>query len=141
MAMTDQEKDDIYGWAIDQEHQLTFYQVTMLLRVVGKMEESHPYITVYFDPQPKKGEEIPLWQAPFVMPTGALLKLAQHRMLEELGLIEIYDNGEDLDYRATPKGEMAAEMFVASLENMGFSHPVLISVNEPGSHLYRDDPN
>jgi len=143
MTMTVQEKEVIYDWAMDQEYQLTFYQVIKLLRIVEGMDESGPEAPICISMLPEK-EKTPLWQAPYHLSTGSLMQLAQDRQLLDMGLIELCDNKEyldTLDFQATTKGEMVAEWMLASLENLGFTHPSLISVNQPGSHLYRDDPS
>lgn len=138
--MTDQEKDEVYAWALDQEYRLTFYQVIKLLRIVEGMDESGPETPICTSFMPEK-EKTPLWQAPYFLSTGSLMQLAQDRQLLDMGLIELCNSVEyldTLDYQATTKGEMVAEWMLSSLENLGFTHPSLISVNHPESHLRWD---
>lgn len=136
MNMTDQEKDEIYGWALGQEYQLTFYQVIKLLRIVEGMDESGPEEPICISMLPEK-EKTPLWKAPYCLSTGTLMQLAQDRQLLDMGLIELCEIEGHLDYQETTKGAMVAEWMLSSLENLGFTHPSLISVNHPESHLHQ----
>lgn len=126
--MKEIQEDDWTQEAMDEEYRLTFYQVSKLLCIVGEMEEADPIEAIW--PFVTTGKEkTPLWHAPFVASTTCLNSLAQDRQLQEMELIMMAESEDGTVYRATEKGMVYAKWFVASLEDLGFSHPELPSSN------------
>lgn len=126
--MKEIQEDDWTQEALDEEYHLTFYQVSKLLRIAGEMDESGPIHAIW----PFAGtdtENTPLWHAPFVASTACLNNLAQDRQLQEMELIVMAESEDGTVYRVTEKGMIYAKWFVASLEDLGFSHPELPSLN------------
>lgn len=128
MSMTEDEEQELMDESIDMEYRLTIYQMVKLLRVEGGMSDSSPMAAVW----PCFGEEqekMPLWQAPYQLSTMSLMELAQDRQLQEMGLIEMKPDGSD--FLPTQKGKMMAKCFVATMEDLQFTHPYLPSINRP----------
>lgn len=126
--MKEIQEDDWTQEALDEEYRLTFYQVSKLLSIAGEMGESDPIEAIW--PFATTGKEkTPLWHAPFLASTACLNSLAQDRQLQEMELIVMTPTENGTEYRATEKGMVYAKWFVASLEDMGFSHPELPSLN------------
>jgi len=128
------QEEDWTQEALDEEYRLTFYQVSKLLRIAGEMNEAGPIHAIW----PFAGtdtEKTPLWHAPFVASTSCLNMLAQDRQLQDMELIVMTSVEDGTDYRATEKGMVYAKWFVSTLEDLGFSHPYLVSVNHQPSAL------
>lgn len=105
------------------ERTFSIYQFLLLMKVaageqgMGALEPVWPWLD--------DADSLPLWQAPFVVPRGSLLEMAQARELIERGYLEIPQDQEATDFVLTDKGQEAVNWWVGTLEDIGFRHKTL----------------